>query len=194
MDGITPEDVRDGKGKELTGFQDIECHMIFDVKMDFTQKARFVAREDLTTTTPNVTHSSVVSRDSVQLAFLVSGLNDLDIMACNISNTCLNAPCGEKIWFQGGKDTCQDEGKVLIVDLAHHGLHSSGASLRNMLLKLCRKTLVLRLLGLIQMCIGGLLVTIDLNTVSASLFVLMTCSFCWKNQCTGSRNWALFAT
>ena len=49
MDGVTPDDVRDGKVKELTGYQEIKCHMIFDVKMDFTRKARFVARGDLTT-------------------------------------------------------------------------------------------------------------------------------------------------
>ena len=109
--------------------------MIFDVKMDFTRKARFVARGDLTTTTPDVTYSSVVCRDSVRLAFLIAGLNDLDIMACDISNAYLNAPCREKIWFQGGKDTSEDEGKVLIVDRALYGLRSSGASWRNMLSK-----------------------------------------------------------
>ena len=109
--------------------------MIFDVKMDFTWKARFVARGDLTTATPNVTCSSVVSRDSVWLALLIAGLNDLDAMACDISNAYLNAPCGEKIWFQEGKDTGEDKGKALIVDHVLHCLHSSGASWRNMLSK-----------------------------------------------------------
>ena len=65
MDGVTPYDVCDGKVKELTSHQEILCHMIFDVKMDFTRKARLVARGELTTTTPNVTYSSVVSRDSM---------------------------------------------------------------------------------------------------------------------------------
>ena len=65
MDGLTPKDVRNGKVKELTGHQEIKCHMIFDVKMDFTWMVRFVARGNLTTATPNVTLSSVISRDSV---------------------------------------------------------------------------------------------------------------------------------
>ena len=56
-------------------------------------------------------------------------------MACDVSNAYLNAPCREKIWFQGGKDTGEDEGKVLIVDRALYGLRSSGASWRNMLSK-----------------------------------------------------------
>ena len=44
MNGVTPDDVRDGKVKELTGCQEIKCHMIFDVKMDFSKvccKRRF---------------------------------------------------------------------------------------------------------------------------------------------------------
>ena len=56
-------------------------------------------------------------------------------MDCDISNACLNAPCRENIWFQGGKDTGEDEGKALIVDRALYGLCSSGASWRNMLSK-----------------------------------------------------------
>ena len=42
-DGITPDDVRNGKVLDLIGFQEIGCHVVFDVKMDFTRKARFVA-------------------------------------------------------------------------------------------------------------------------------------------------------
>ena len=97
MDGVTPDDVHDGKVKELTGHQEIRCHMISDVKMDFTQKVRFIARGNFTTTTPNVAYSSVIFRDSVPLAFLIAGLNDLNVVACDISNACLNAPCGKKI-------------------------------------------------------------------------------------------------
>ena len=64
MDGATPDNFCGRKVKELTGHQEIKCHLIFDVKMDFTQKARFVAIGDLTTTAPNVTYSSVIPRDS----------------------------------------------------------------------------------------------------------------------------------
>ena len=37
--------------------------------------------------------------------FLIAALNDLDIWAWDISNAYLYAPCQEKIWFVGGKDT-----------------------------------------------------------------------------------------
>ena len=39
MDGATPNDVCNGKVKELTGCQEIKCHMIFDLKTRFTRKA-----------------------------------------------------------------------------------------------------------------------------------------------------------
>ena len=42
-DGVTPEQARAGKVHDMIGFQEIKCHVIFDVKMDFTRKARFVA-------------------------------------------------------------------------------------------------------------------------------------------------------
>ena len=132
---LTPEEVRDGKAKELLGYQEIKCHMVFAVKMDFTRKAQFVAQGDLATIAPEVTYSSVVSRDSIRLAFLIAALNGLEIMACDVMNAYLNAPCREKVWFVGGKDTGEDEGKVLVVDRALYGLKSSGASWRNMLSK-----------------------------------------------------------
>ena len=48
VDDCTPDDVWHGKVPELTGFQEISCHLIFDVKMDFTRKARFVANGSTT--------------------------------------------------------------------------------------------------------------------------------------------------
>ena len=51
--------VEDAKDK-LRGYQRIRCHMIFDVKMDFTRKARFVAGGHTTETPTALTYSSVV--------------------------------------------------------------------------------------------------------------------------------------
>jgi hypothetical protein len=36
-DGVTPERAQTGKEPSLIGFQEIRCHVIFDVKMDFTR-------------------------------------------------------------------------------------------------------------------------------------------------------------
>ena len=55
------------------GYQNITCHMIFDVKMGeiLRRKARFVADK----TPEAITYSSVVSRDSVWIALKIEVLN-----------------------------------------------------------------------------------------------------------------------
>lgn len=77
-ESCTPEQVRAGEVPGYIGFQEIKCHIIFDVKMDFTRKARFVAGGHMTEAPSSITYSSVVSRDSVRLAFLIAELNNLD--------------------------------------------------------------------------------------------------------------------
>ena len=96
-DGVTPDQVRAGKAKEVIGYQEIKCHVIIDVKMDFSWKAGFVTGGHPTDTPGSITYSSVVSRDSVRLAFLIAGLNDLDVLAGDVTNSYLNTPCRECI-------------------------------------------------------------------------------------------------
>ena len=76
--------------------------MVFDVKMDFTRKARFVAGGHLTDDPTTITYSSVVLRDSVRIALTIAERNGLDVMCCDMGNAYLNAPCREKVWFLGG--------------------------------------------------------------------------------------------
>jgi hypothetical protein len=75
-----------------------------------------------------MTYSSVVSRESVRLGFLIAALNGLDVMSCDLENAYLNAKCKEKIWFEGGIECGADQGKVLIIVCALYGLKSPGAS------------------------------------------------------------------
>ena len=129
-DGVSPEQARTGKESSMIGYQEIRCHVIFDMKMDFTRKARFVAGGHTTDTPSSITYSSVVSRDRVRLAFLIAGLNDLNVLAGDVTNAYLSAKCREKIWFEGVLDTGEDRGKVIIVTRALYGLRSSGAAWR----------------------------------------------------------------
>jgi hypothetical protein len=64
-DRYTPQQVREGKVAEFIGFQEIGCHIVFDIKMDFTRKARFVAGGHRTSAPTSLTYLSVVSCDSV---------------------------------------------------------------------------------------------------------------------------------
>ena len=128
-DDITCEDTRNGTA--LIEYQEINCHMVFDVKMDgsFTRKARFVAGGHTTEPPATATYSSVVTRESVRIAFLVAALNDLEIKCCNILNAYLNAPCLEQIWTQAGREFGDaDKGSCMVIVRALYGLQSSGKS------------------------------------------------------------------
>jgi hypothetical protein len=80
------------------GFKKIDCHMVFDVKLDLVRKVRFVAGGHQTDPPKESVYSSIVSRDSVHLAFLIAALNDLEILSADVQNAYLNAPLKEKIY------------------------------------------------------------------------------------------------
>ena len=133
LDGISPEEARKGKVDELIGFQEIRNHLVFDVKMDFTRKARYCAGGHTTDAPDGITYSSVVSRDSVRLGFLAAALHDVDILSIDLENAYLNAPCAEKIWFEGTAECGDAKGKVCVLVRSLYGLKSSGFSWRQAL-------------------------------------------------------------
>jgi hypothetical protein len=115
------------------GYQQIRCHIIFDIKIeDFRRKARLVAGGHTTDAPPVLTYSSVVSRESVRIAFTIAALNALQVKSSDIENAYLTAPASEKIWTVLGPEFGEDAGKkrALIVR-SLYGLKSSGASFRN---------------------------------------------------------------
>ena len=67
------------------GYECIRCHMIFDVKIgDLTRKARLCANGNETDPPKESTFSTVVSRDTVRLFFLLAALHDTDILSADI--------------------------------------------------------------------------------------------------------------
>ena len=78
---VTPDQIRSQRTNDYIVSQEIGCHLIFDVKMDFTSKTRFVSGCYTTEVPLAITYPSVVSRDIVQLAFMIAALNGLDIMS-----------------------------------------------------------------------------------------------------------------
>ena len=88
----TPEQTRSGETKGYIGFQEVTCYLIFYVKIEFSRKYRIGSTREMTEAPLILTYSSVVDRYSVCLALLVSGINDLYIMTCDIVNAYVNAP------------------------------------------------------------------------------------------------------
>ena len=72
--------------------------MIYDIKMDFTRKARLVAEGCRTLNPVTSTYAGLVSRESVRIAFTYAALNGLDIRGADVQNTFLQAPFSEKYY------------------------------------------------------------------------------------------------
>ena len=80
----------------------LECHMIFDVKTDFTRKACFVANGEKTPDPKESTCAGVVSRESVHITFTYAAMMGFDVMAADIQKAYLQAPKNEKYWTTCG--------------------------------------------------------------------------------------------
>ena len=93
-----------GKGNINPGYDHVNVHMIFDIKMDwkFTRKARLVDVGRTTGLPSSITYSSVVYRESVRIACILASLNELDIFGCDIGNAYLNNNCRETFWIEVG--------------------------------------------------------------------------------------------
>ena len=79
-------------------------HIIFDVKMDFTRRSRWVKDEHLTRDTVESNFAGVVSRESVHIAFAYAAINGLNVYATDIKSAYLQAPTSEKYFI-----VCGDE-------------------------------------------------------------------------------------
>jgi hypothetical protein len=81
------------------GCKQIPCHIVFDVKMDFTCKAHFVAGGHRTDPLNTLTYSSIISQESVCIAFLLAALNDLELLSADIGNAYKNSDARKKVYF-----------------------------------------------------------------------------------------------
>jgi hypothetical protein len=107
----------------------IPFHMIFDVKCDLTRKAQFVAGGHWSQVPPQVTYSSVVTRESIRIAFLIAALNELDILVADIGNAYLQAPAREQVHTTAGPEFGPSRiGQTVIIVRALYGLKLSGAA------------------------------------------------------------------
>lgn len=132
---FSPSEEENPHELEKLGYQLVNCHMIFDVKLgeNFRRKARYVAGGHMTDTPASMTYSSVVSRDSVRICLTLAALNGLKVLSGDIQNAYLTAPNKEKIFMRAGPEFGSNEGKLYIVERALYGLKSAGASFRSYL-------------------------------------------------------------
>ena len=77
-------EVLEEKQSAPPGWSKVTGHLGWDVKMDFTWKARSVLDGHKTPDPIRSTYAGVVSRESVRIAFTYAALNGLDVFAADI--------------------------------------------------------------------------------------------------------------
>ena len=81
-----------------TGHQFVQCHMVFDVKMeDFRHKATLVAGGHMTKALATIMYASIVSRETFRITIMIGALNDLKVKSGNVLNAYVQAPVAEKV-------------------------------------------------------------------------------------------------
>jgi hypothetical protein len=89
--------------------------MIFDIKMDFTRNALLVAGGRITDPPSCLTYSSVVSRESVGIAFLIAAVNGYEIIAADVQNSYVQEKSLERYFAIEGDEFGGDKGKKALI-------------------------------------------------------------------------------
>ena len=125
-------EVLDENKKAPPGWKPVTGHLIWDVKMDFTRKARWVLDGHKTASPVGSTYAGVVSRESVRIGFTYAALNDLSVCAADIRNAYLQAPSSQRDYIVCGPEFgLENVGKVALIHRALYGGKAAGRDFRN---------------------------------------------------------------
>lgn len=114
------------------GYTEASGHLIWDVKMDFTRKARWVL-DGHKTDAPNIsTYTGVVSRESVRIALTYAALNGVDVCAADIQNAYLQDLSSQKHYvICGAEFGLENVRKKALILQALYGGKTAGRDFRN---------------------------------------------------------------
>ena len=97
------------------------AHLVFDVKMNFTRKGRWVLDGHRSANPVGCTYAVVVSRDSVCIALTYAALNNIDVLSADIQNAYLQAPSSQKHYVICGEAFgLKNVGKVALIRRAFY--------------------------------------------------------------------------
>ena len=129
--GVAFEILEEGQSAP-PGWKKASGHLIWDVKMDFTRKARWVLDRHKTPDPIGSTFAGMVARKSVRIAFTYAALNGSQVFAADICNTYLQAPSSQKDYVVCGLEFgIENIGKVALIHRALYGGKSAGRDFRN---------------------------------------------------------------
>ena len=126
--GVAFEILEQGR-KAPHGWHLVTGHLVWDVKMDFTRKERWVLDGHKTPDPDGLTFACAVSRESVQIAFPYTALN---VSATDIWNAYLQAPSSRKDYIICGPEFgIENIGKVALIHRALYGGKTAGKDFCN---------------------------------------------------------------
>ena len=113
--------------KPPPGWRKASGHLIFNVNMYFSRKARWVKDGHRTPDPTTSAYLGVVSRESVRVALTYAALMNLGLTAADIQNAYLQAPSSEKDYIICGPEFgLENVGKVALIKRDLYGGKVSG--------------------------------------------------------------------
>ena len=108
-------DVLENHENVPVGWTKASGHLIWDVKMNFTCKARWVKDGHRKVDPLGMTYAGAVSRDSVWIAFTLAAMHGLGICAADIQNAYIQASTSEKHYVVCGPEFSEHKGKKALI-------------------------------------------------------------------------------
>ena len=114
------------------GWKKATGHLIWDVKMDFTRKTRWVLDSHRQGQPEGSTYAGVVSQEIVGIALTYAALNKLDVISGDICNAYLKAPSSQKDFIVCGTEFgIENVGKKALIRRDLYGGKAPGQDFRN---------------------------------------------------------------
>jgi hypothetical protein len=116
-------------GDDLSTYQQIPYHMVFDCKFDGRRKGRLVAGGNHTVVTSEQVYSGVVGIETVRTILALSAMEpDLKVCAADVSNAFLYGKNIERTMIKAGSEFGELQGQYLIVEGGWYGHKTAAAT------------------------------------------------------------------
>ncbi len=115
--------------RALPGWHKASGYLVYDVKMDFTRKTRWVKDGHKTPNSTTSSFAGVVSRNSIRISLTYAALLGLPVIGADIRNAYLQAPSLEKHFIICGLEFgLKNEGHVALIWHALYGGKVAGCN------------------------------------------------------------------
>ena len=109
------------------GYSKSSGHLVYDVKMDFTRKGRWVKDGHRTPNPETSSYAGVVSRESIRIMLTHAALHGVPTFAADVRNAYLQAPTSEKHYIVCGPEFgIENVGKKALITRALYGGKCAG--------------------------------------------------------------------